>query len=284
MKVMGLIKGEVKLEQYDLKWEEDFQAEAGKLYNLFGDVAQDIQHIGSTSVRGLSAKPIIDIAVGVKSLTDFAKVRQKFVDAPEYSIKEDGDPMEILVRKHNPENQDEITHYNHKMEIEGDRNKDSILFRDTLRSNPKMRLEYESLKRDLAKQYPNDRAAYTQSKDYFIRSMLREAKGKKAPHSHADEYRTIGLFIGIIIAEAMYLFITVPTVINRFTAEGGFKFRATDAPDTLVANMIFIAPFALIPLIGGVLLMKASLKSHMMWIFWIAMIIFLTTPVLALLT
>lgn len=98
---MGLIKGEVKLEQYDIKWQADFLAEKAELEKLFGEVALEIEHIGSTSVRGLSAKPIIDIAVAVNSLRDFAAIRPKFEELKQYSIKDDGNnPGEILIRKH----------------------------------------------------------------------------------------------------------------------------------------------------------------------------------------
>jgi len=278
---MGLIKGEVKLEQYDLKWEEDFQQEAGKLYNLFGEVAKDIQHIGSTSVRGLSSKPIIDIAVGVNSLSDFAKVRQKFIDAPEYSVKENGDPTEILVRKHATENHDEITHFIHVMEIGGNRYKDAILFRDTLRSNPKMRLEYESLKRDLAKQYPHDRASYTQSKDYFIRSMLREARHEKAPRSNVDKFRTMGLFIGALAAEAMFLLMTLPVIIGKINT--GFEFRQWGS-DSFFSNFIMYAPLMAVVMVCDAILMGSALKSRMMPIFWLALLFFATALPLVLLT
>ena len=279
---MGLIKGEVKLEQYDLKWEEDFQKEAGILYNLFGNIAKDIQHIGSTSVRGLSSKPIIDIAVGVSSLSDFSAVKQKFLDTPEYSIKEDGDPIEILIRKHSTENHDEITHFIHVMEITGNRYNDSILFRDTLRSNPKMRLEYETLKRDLAKQYPHDRASYTQSKDYFIRSMLREAKHQKAPRSNADKFRTVGIFIGAIAAEGMFLLTTLPVIIKKI--DEGFSIRLTNDPDSFMANFLMMAPIMAVVLVCNAILMGSAIKSHMMLIFWIALIFFITAVPLVLLT
>ena len=86
---MGLIKGEVKLEQYDVKWQADFLAEKAELEKIFGDVALEIEHIGSTSVRGLSAKPIIDIAVAVNALGEFAAIRPKFEELKQYSIKED---------------------------------------------------------------------------------------------------------------------------------------------------------------------------------------------------
>ena len=280
---MGLIKGEVRLEQYDIKWQADFLAEKTELEKIFGDVALEIEHVGSTAVRGLSAKPIIDIAVAVNNLGDFAAVRPKFEELKQYSIKEDSTPGEILVRKHG-ENPDEVTHFIHVMEKDGPRYQDTILFRDTLRDNMRLRLEYEELKQELAKKFPNDRKSYTESKDYFIKSILREAKGKKSPRNKAEIYRTLGLFIGIAIAETLFLLIALPTAIARLTADGGFKFRATEMPETMMANALFLAPFFVVPLFGSVFLMRSSIKSRMMWVFWIAMAIFISTPVIVLLT
>ena len=279
---MGLIKGEVKLEQYDVKWQADFLAEKAELEKIFGDVALEVEHIGSTSVRGLSAKPIIDIAVAVNALGEFAAVRPKFEELKQYSIKEDSTPGEILIRKHG-ENPDEVTHFIHVMEKEGPRYHDTILFRDTLRENTKLRIEYEELKQDLAKKYPHDRKSYTESKDYFIKSILREAKGKNAPRKKSDTFRAAGLFIGVVLADIIFLLVTVPTAINRLLEPGGFKFRATAMPETFVTNLVFIAPFALVPIIGSVLLMHSSIKNRVMWTFWVAIFIFLTTPVLCLL-
>ena len=74
---MGLKVGVVKLEEYNPKWKDMYLEEKENLKGMFGNVALAIEHIGSTSVEGLSAKPIIDIAIGVKSLSDFDKVKVK---------------------------------------------------------------------------------------------------------------------------------------------------------------------------------------------------------------
>lgn len=64
---MGLKAGTVRLEEYDNKWADMFAEEKVNLQKVFGEIAICIEHIGSTSVEGLSAKPIIDIAVGLKA-------------------------------------------------------------------------------------------------------------------------------------------------------------------------------------------------------------------------
>lgn len=172
---MGLKVGTVKLEEYNPKWKDMYLEEEKNLKEMFGDVALAIEHIGSTSVEGLSAKPIIDIAIGVKNLSDFDKVAKKFMVEP-YSVKEDSTEGEILVRKGNEDNR---THFIHVMEIDGDRYIESILFRDYLRKNVWALKEYEDLKKDLAIKYADDRKKYTASKNEFINKILKLAYEEK---------------------------------------------------------------------------------------------------------
>ncbi len=167
---MGLKVGEVKLEKWNPKWRDDFELEKQNLLNIFGSLALDIQHIGSTSVDQLDAKPIIDIAVGLKNLSDFEKVRQVFLHLPEYSVKTDNEPGEILARK-GPE--DNRTHFIHIMNYDGQRMNDSLKFRNILRRDPQIRNEYCKLKHQLANRYPNNRKAYTANKAEFIEQILK---------------------------------------------------------------------------------------------------------------
>lgn len=166
---MGLKVGEVKLEKWNPQWRDDFEIEKQNLLNIFGLFAIDIQHIGSTSVYQLDAKPIIDIAVSLKDLADFEKVRHAFEENLKYSIKCDNEPGEILIRK-GPENN--RTHFIHVMERGSQRLNDSIKFRDTLRHSGQLRDEYCELKHRLASKYPKDRKSYTASKADFIQRVL----------------------------------------------------------------------------------------------------------------
>lgn len=166
---MGLKVGEVKLEKWNSRWREDFEAEKQNLLKFFGDAVMSIYHIGSTSVKGLDAKPIIDIAVGMNKLSDFEKVRGKFEETSQYSVKLDNAPDEILIRK-GPE--DNRTHFIHVMEQNSERLKSSIAFRNLLQNNPEARNEYLELKRELAKRFPHDRKSYTSGKDNFIQRKL----------------------------------------------------------------------------------------------------------------
>ena len=122
---MGLRMGEVRLEKSNKEWKGSFEIEKENLEKIFKGIALKIEHVGSTSIEGISAKPIIDIAVAVKKLNDFEKVRDEFYNIKDYSIKEDSPSDEILVRKGNPE---EITHFIHIMEYNSERYKNQIGF------------------------------------------------------------------------------------------------------------------------------------------------------------
>lgn len=172
---MGLKVGTVKLEEYNPKRKDMYLEEEKKLKEMFGDLALAIEHIGSTSIEGLSAKPIIDIAVGVRHLSDFDKVKEKFMVEP-YSVKEDSTEVEILVRKGNENNR---THFIHVMEPDSKRYIESILFRDYLRKNIWALEKYEELKKDLAVKYADDRKKYTASKNEFINEIIKLAYEEK---------------------------------------------------------------------------------------------------------
>lgn len=170
---MGLKMGTVRLEKYNSDWKKEFENEKNNLKEIFQKIAIDIQHIGSTSIENISAKPIIDIAVGVKKLSDFEEVKNCFINNKEYSLREENTAGEILIRK-GPE--ESITHLIHVMECDSDRYKNTIIFRDYLRNNLEDKIEYEKLKEALAKKYKDDRKMYTASKHEFIQKILEKAK------------------------------------------------------------------------------------------------------------
>lgn len=171
---MGLDKNKVILEKHNDKWAEMFQAEAKELRKIFGDLALSIEHVGSTSIPGIMAKPLVDIQVGLRQLSDFEKVRAKFEKEP-YSVKPDPSPDEQLVRKGPEESRFFLIHI---CAVDSDRFKNTILFRDYMRSHPDKAREYEELKKTLAAKYPDNRPMYTASKNDFIQAVLKEARAK----------------------------------------------------------------------------------------------------------
>ena len=169
---MGLKVGTVRLEDYNPEWKNSFELEKIVLSNIFKDIALSIEHVGSTSIEGLSAKPIIDMLVIIKTFSDFETVRYYFEKEP-YSIKLDSPEDEILIRKGDETNR---THFIHVVELGSDRQINTLLFRDYLRENKDAVLEYERLKKELAIKYADDRKMYTVSKNDFIQGILKKAK------------------------------------------------------------------------------------------------------------
>lgn len=168
---MGLKVGEVRLEAYNPQWKLDFLQEKAKLEQIFGDLAIKIEHVGSTSVPGLESKPIVDIAVGLKNLTDFEKVRSQLEKIADYSIKLDSDPEEILIRKGPESNR---THFIHVIEINGERYRKTVKIAEILRQDASLRAEYATLKQSLAAQFPHNRKAYSAGKAEFLEKIYRE--------------------------------------------------------------------------------------------------------------
>ena len=98
---MGLINGTVKLENEHLKWKEMFIYEKEVLKQLFGKLALEIEHVGSTAVEGLQAKPIVDIAVGINNFNSIKNIIDKLKSVYTVKINEEND--EILLIKEDSE-------------------------------------------------------------------------------------------------------------------------------------------------------------------------------------
>lgn len=160
---------------YDANWSTLFIQEREYLNEVLPKgLVQRIEHIGSTAVPGLSAKPTIDIQVEVN---DLARVRKEvvplltaagyeFIWRPSIGEKQ---PFYAWFIKRNA--QGDRTHHLHVI-VPDQASKDRIVFRDHLRANPEAVLRYEALKQELAVRYPNDRVAYTKGKTEFINGIL----------------------------------------------------------------------------------------------------------------
>ena len=164
---MGLTNGTVKLENNYDTWKRMYEEEKDILNSIFNNNFV-IEHVGSTAVKGLSAKPIVDIAVGVNSLDELTRYIPILKER--YNIKNNTDYSEILLIKENNNETFFLIHVLCKNDI---RYQNMLRFRDILISNPKILKEYEQLKQDLANKYINDRQQYTKSKNDFIESVLK---------------------------------------------------------------------------------------------------------------
>ena len=156
---IGMKRGTVFLEPHLTEWEIAAKETILTLKNILGDIAADIQHIGSTSIKAIKAKPIIDIAVAVN---DFEAVLQKRAELEKADVifRFDERPEQLLFVMGDFEN-DTRSHHIHVVLYGSDEWNNYINFRDYLNTHIAAAREYETTKLRLAEQYPDDRIAYT---------------------------------------------------------------------------------------------------------------------------
>jgi len=174
--VIGLRQGTVQLSPYDDSWPAEFAKEVELLRGVFGDDIE-IEHVGSTAIPGLIAKPLIDIQVGINNLADAKNFIPQLVKLGYHYMPERDKPDEVFL----PKGPEELrTHYLHVVEIGSVRWKNTLLFRDYLRTHSDERDEYARLKRELAQQYGEYRPAYTEAKTVFVASVIEKANSDQS--------------------------------------------------------------------------------------------------------
>ena len=165
---LGLKRGTVKLVPYEPKWTELFEAEKDTLLNAIGDYVSDIEHIGSTSVPGLKAKPIIDMIAAVKDLSVYAQLIEPLGKLGYEFMPERVFDDRVFFPKGLQENR---THHLSLVVENSAGWTEPIAFRDYLRNSPHERQAYQALKERLAEQFPNDRVSYTKAKSIFFKNI-----------------------------------------------------------------------------------------------------------------
>lgn len=154
--------------EYSPLWKNKYKEESLLIRNILADNCIAIYHIGSTSVEGLAAKPIIDIMAVVRSLEIVDTVAEKFSDIGYEYLGEFG----IEGRRYLRKGGDERTHQIHIFQADGWNNIGRHLaFRDYMRTHEKEREEYAKIKIELAKKYPYDIDGYCDGKENFVREM-----------------------------------------------------------------------------------------------------------------
>ena len=164
---------EVRLVAYDPSWPAKFEAERADLLDCIGAWAVGgIHHVGSTSVPGLPAKPVIDILVGVESLAGSRACIERVAPLGYQYWPYRSDVMHWFC-KPDPSRR---THHLHLIPAGSPRYQDEIAFRDALRGDPALAGRYAALKRDLAARFREDREAYTDHKAPFVQAVLEASR------------------------------------------------------------------------------------------------------------
>jgi GrpB-like predicted nucleotidyltransferase (UPF0157 family) len=170
--VIGLKRGTVQVVDHDPGWSAVFASERDVLQRTLADIDMDIQHVGSTAVSGLPAKPILDIAIGIQAADLIPTIVERFTEIG-YLYRGDAgdDGGHLFVRELEPEIRSVHVHV---VEINDRQWVNYLAFRKVLCEDEKVRNGYAELKLDLAKRFPNDRKSYTSAKDEFISRVLEE--------------------------------------------------------------------------------------------------------------
>ena len=173
--------------EYDKKWPDDFLRIKDQLKKVL-TVQCEVHHVGSTSIPGMKAKPIIDIDVGLKNWEDFEKVKKALASI---GYDHEGDRgitgREAFCRNGKVHNEilDTIDHHLYVCSVDNEEYKRHILFRDYLRSHDEARDRYNQIKEEiLAKVGSENRAGYVQMKEDeyrdFFEEIIEKAKSLKS--------------------------------------------------------------------------------------------------------
>jgi GrpB-like predicted nucleotidyltransferase (UPF0157 family) len=171
---IGLNREAVRIIDHRPEWAAIFDAEREVIRSRSGDLIVDIQHVGSTSIPGMPAKPIIDIAIAVRSREAFPLLAARLVEAG-YIDRGDlrGDGGYLMVKESAP---DVRTIHVHFAEETDQQWVNLVGFRDALRRDEEVRRRYAELKKELAERFKDDRASYTASKNEFIQAVLNASR------------------------------------------------------------------------------------------------------------
>lgn len=167
---LGLRSGQVHLLPYSPAWAEAGHAECRRLSNALSHWRDHVEHVGSTAVPGLAAKPVIDLCLGVQDLAH-ADAMAAEMSTLGYDYPGDVGIPEDRVFGREPGWR---THLVHVVVAGGPRWVAYLRFRDALRADPVLRGAYESRKRALASAHATDRATCTRHKSDFVEQVLSE--------------------------------------------------------------------------------------------------------------
>lgn len=172
---LGLAREAVQVVPYQLEWVQCFQEEAAILRAILKEHALQVEHIGSTAIAGMEAKPIIDLMVAVPSLEQ-AKALVPTIEALGYEYLAEEPPPDRLFFAKGPRSK--RTHHLSLTEPTATFYRRMLIFRDYLRTHVPVAEEYRKLKRELAQKYPAQRALYTAGKGSFVERVLEWARTK----------------------------------------------------------------------------------------------------------
>jgi GrpB-like predicted nucleotidyltransferase (UPF0157 family) len=171
----GVKRYEVALEPHNDSWAREFENTRKEISSILGANGMGIHHIGSTAVKGIVAKPILDVGVFVRKFDEINITGMQSIGY-DYCGESDVSGRCLFVMR---KNGDLSTHHIHCFPENHSNLIANILFRNFLNEHPKYAKQYNDLKLRLYALYPKDRAKYTNGKEEFIKMIGDLAKGMK---------------------------------------------------------------------------------------------------------
>lgn len=177
---LGLKPNIVELVDHDFEWKKLANETIQRLWEIFGSLAKDIQHIGSTSIQNIRAKPIIDIAVAIEDFETFYSLIPT-LESNGFMYRgwfiEERSMVLNVYKKLELEDNRVNTHYIHIEKMGSNEWHDHINFRNYLNAHPAVAKTYEAIKIKLAAEnaYDEGRKKYGAGKNDFIKKTLQDA-------------------------------------------------------------------------------------------------------------
>lgn len=163
----------VKLVPHNPHWQKMAEKEASRIQAVLPDQVLVVHHIGSTSIPGIKAKPILDFVVVVRDLSALEKKDSRLEELGYQAQGERGIPGRRFYSK---DTHGSRSHHLHAFPAGHSEIERHLLFRDYLRAHPEAAGEYERLKEKLARRFPDKSGCYTEAKSDFIFSMDEQAR------------------------------------------------------------------------------------------------------------
>ena len=171
----------IEVVPYDPRWPSEFARFREALLDALRGIEVSVEHVGSTAVPGLFAKPILDVDIVIRNGTAFAEVRSK-LEAVGYAYRGDqGIPGREAFRQHEDDGPRGLgggrwpQHHLYACYEDSTELERHLVFRDALRSDPYLADRYADLKRHLVRIVDDDRERYSEGKSEFVKSVLSDS-------------------------------------------------------------------------------------------------------------
>ena len=175
--MLGVKRNHVALIPFNIEWDAQYLITRNELLQIIGDNIIEVHHVGSTAIKGIVAKPILDVAVVIKNV-ELLNIHGMELAGYEYCGERGVAGRHLFVRRING---DISTHHIHCYLENNENYNQVILFCKFINEHPKYAKQYNDLKLELADKYPDDRVAYTDGKEKFISWIIQ--KTEKESHT-----------------------------------------------------------------------------------------------------